>query len=225
MGIIIVGMVLELRMLVEAEKYSLYPVNWDETNCGADRTCRELAAAHTNLQANGLYPANSLAWVQNWDTYAGQYSAEFKKMGVRRPPVLFFYDVENQTIVGNLKGSQIRKDAIVEKYKRLAALEPGVDQQSGMFGYKDTATGEFLTLQTLQTSGGGFSLISIPLFNFNLGLSDKIAYWAWLAAAGFFAFKTFDSDNPNKRALYGGLAGISGINFYNIKKRIDGQEK
>ncbi len=217
-------MIVELRMLVAAKDYTAYPVNWSASDCRTtDRTCKEYGAAVDYIRANGLYPAQSQAWVQPWEEYYGQYSAEFKKMGATRPPVLFFYDIENKTIVGMLKGSQIRKDAIIAKYKQLTALEPGFDQQSGAFGYTDSQTGTWFPLETLQSQGGGLSLISIPLFNFNFGLSDKIAYWAWLAAAGFFAFKTFDNDNPNKRALYGGLAGIAGINWYNIKKKLDGK--
>lgn len=217
-------MKIELRMFVRGSQYPNYPDNWTTSDCEpADKQCRALGEAHTQLVAENLYPDGSRAWIHSFDEFYAQYQAEFRKLKATRPPVLFFFDTENQFVMSTLKGSAITKAAIVEKYRYLASLEPGYDQATGAWGYRDT-NGTWFPLENLQNSGGGASFLSIPLFNLpSFGLSDEIAFWAWAAAAGFFAFKTFDTDNPNKRAMYGSLAGISAFNLWNIKKKIDGK--
>lgn len=207
-------------MLVSQSDYNAYPANWNVTDCRTtDRLCNNLGSAHQELVAQGVYPTGSLAWVHPFEEYYAQAPAAFKQLGVTRAPALLFYDVDNQTVVGVLKGAQITKQNIINRYLMLQELTPGHDAE-GTFGYykKD---GKFIPLAKLSEQTGGVSLFSFPLFNLNLSslFGDKVALWAWLIAAGFFGFKTFDTDNPNKRALYGALAGIAGINYYNLKKR------
>lgn len=212
-------MKIELYYFTTPEESARLPEGWNNNHC-TRKECKAVARAAYAYRTLGksifFYEYDFQAYRQE-NPEAQRLFDYFK---IKAAPALVLYDPDTKLAVAALKGADITEANILKLlYKLDEYVSAG--NVNGVFGYYKQ-DGEFVplpdVLEDVREEGFG-SPIGFGLLDLSNLFGFKIPWWAWIVPAGFLAFKAFDTENKNKRLVYGVGSAFFGLQIYLATKK------